>query len=100
MGHKGATCFLVAVLALVGLDAQKQDDTADTARLIEVLGIREGAKVADILNGCWTYAVPSTGHGYKTSPSSKARRHRLIFPTDAATRFSCGMCIIISAIRL
>jgi ubiquinone/menaquinone biosynthesis C-methylase UbiE len=67
-----AICLLTSVLALVGLHAQDQDDAADTARLIEVLAIREGSRVADIGAGDGVITVPiarhvgSSGHVYST----------------------------------
>ena len=70
---KSRALYLFAViLALAGLHAQKQDDAADTARLIEVLAIREGSSVADIGAGDGVITVPiarhvgPSGHVYST----------------------------------
>ena len=64
---------VVAVLAIAGAAAaQKQDDAADTVRLIEVLEIREGHRVADIGAGTGELTiriarhVGASGHVYST----------------------------------
>jgi ubiquinone/menaquinone biosynthesis C-methylase UbiE len=68
------TWSVLAMLAVLasGVHAQKQDDAADTARLIEVLKIREGSTVADIGAGSGELTVlmarhvGATGHVYST----------------------------------
>ncbi len=66
-------CAFVAVVAFGSApSAQKQDDAADTARLIEVLEIREGSRVADIGAGSGDLTIPiarhvtRSGHVYST----------------------------------
>ena len=63
---------LASVLICAALHAQDQDDAADTARLIEVLAIREGSMVADIGAGSLVLTLPiarhvgSSGHVFST----------------------------------
>jgi ubiquinone/menaquinone biosynthesis C-methylase UbiE len=57
---------LAAVAVLAGYDpgvsGQRQDDAADTARLIEVLDIREGSRVADVGAGSGQLSIPIARH--------------------------------------
>jgi ubiquinone/menaquinone biosynthesis C-methylase UbiE len=53
---------LVALIAASVVAAQKQDDVADTTRLIEVLAISTGDAVADIGAGDGVLTVPMARH--------------------------------------
>jgi predicted methyltransferase len=70
--HRSGVLSIVAFFVAAVLYAQKQDDTADTARLIEVLSLRDGSHVADIGAGSGELTilvashVGSTGHVYST----------------------------------
>lgn len=87
--HRAVVQALLAVLAIAtGLNAQKQDDAADTARLIEVLEIREGARVADIGAGSGELTiriaryVGSAGHVFSTDVNPQ----RLVEIRDAVSQ--------------
>jgi ubiquinone/menaquinone biosynthesis C-methylase UbiE len=57
-----AAVFATVLLVGAALSAQKQDDAADTARLIVVLAIRTGDTVADIGAGDGVLTVPIARH--------------------------------------
>jgi ubiquinone/menaquinone biosynthesis C-methylase UbiE len=62
-GKSRYAVYALAVLALATLlHAQKQDDAADASRLIEVLAIREGSRVADIGAGSGELTVRLAPH--------------------------------------
>ena len=68
------TTALALFVSCVGvLPAQKQDDAADTARLIEVLQLREGSTVADVGAGSGELTVRMAQH---VGPNGK------VFSTD------------------
>jgi ubiquinone/menaquinone biosynthesis C-methylase UbiE len=70
--HAAVHVLLLALTLATGLNAQKQDDAADATRLIEVLSLREGSKVADIGAGSGELTIAiaryvgSTGHVFST----------------------------------
>jgi ubiquinone/menaquinone biosynthesis C-methylase UbiE len=64
--------LLAALAVTAGVSAQKQDDAADTARLIEVLELLEGSRVADVGAGSGELTirmaryVGAAGHVFST----------------------------------
>jgi ubiquinone/menaquinone biosynthesis C-methylase UbiE len=67
------TRFALLISWIAVIPAQKQDDAADTARLIEVLQVREGSTVADIGAGSGELTVLMARH---VGPAGK------VFSTD------------------
>jgi ubiquinone/menaquinone biosynthesis C-methylase UbiE len=93
----GFSALLTLLTLVSGLSAQKQDDAADTTRLIEVLGLREGVDVADIGAGSGELTIRIARHVGSAGRvfSTDINPQRLVEIRDAVTQGQLRNVIVV-----